>query len=276
MSEPLTGAEAAIAALTRLFEQGQDKLAQGASTGEARLPMSARYCPEYKRLSGLDDHEAFDAQIREAERAGAIAADRTRQGGDSAGWERLRLLDLDVLAGLLKRPLRHQQFALTRHSLEQSLAHHPVIEQILEHWRLGKAVRGQDMTALSTLLDATRVATAARQAGLVERQLRKESARLFGNSKRIEQLGIWLDILSSGELAATGLSDGEIWAQYGLRKEPQPLLLSGTGRVTISASEVNLCRPYLGLPTRALEHLSLHADFLLSIENLTSFHEFIA
>ena len=106
-----------------------------------------------------------------------------------------------------------------------------------------------------------------------ERLLRVESVRLFGDSKRIEKLVSWLDVIGSEQLPPTGLPVEDILAQYGLRRVPQPALVSGHGRVELSGQWVSIPRPYLGLPLESVTRFEGAPRFVLSIENLTTFHE---
>lgn len=122
------------------------------------------------------------------------------------------------------------------------------------------------------LAEAARLVAARAQDPGHERILRRESARLFGDSKRIEKLSPWLEVLTTGELAAAGRSNEEIWAELGLRREPQPLLVSGSGTIELDEGRVPLVRPYLGLPLESVRTVMAEAGYVLTIENLASFH----
>jgi hypothetical protein len=114
-------------------------------------------------------------------------------------------------------------------------------------------VRGRRSEAAVDLADAARVVDAGLREGGPERLLRRESIRLFGDSKRVEALTPWLEVLLTGELAATGLDDAQIWSALGLRKQPQPLLLAGGARLQlVDGLHVDLVRPYLGIAPESL------------------------
>ncbi len=107
-----------------------------------------------------------------------------------------------------------------------------------------------------------------------ERILRMASIALFGDSKRLEALTAWLDLLVAGELAPSGLEDEQVWSALGLRREPQPLLLAGQGAVQLDdGSRHVLPRRWLGFPMDAVRGIATEVHALLSIENLASFHE---
>ena len=99
---------------------------------------------------------------------------------------------------------------------------------------------------------------AARQADAGnERILRRESVRLFGQSKRLEKLTPWLDLLLTNDLASSGLMPQETWALLDLRREPQPFLVAGSGTVTLlDGMQLPLARPFLGLPSEAISGFS--------------------
>jgi DNA topoisomerase VI subunit A len=77
----------------------------------------------------------------------------------------------------------------------------------------------------------------------------------------------------TGELTPSGLDNVQIWSALGLRREPQPVLVAGEGWVQLAQARLALCRPYLGLPVDAVQTIETQARYVLSIENLTSFHD---
>lgn len=150
----------------------------------------------------------------------------------------------------------------------------PVITEVLHAWRAGRKVRGHGPEAGADLADATRAVETLLADARSERILRKASIALFGDSKRLEALTAWLDLLVAGELAPSGLEDEQVWSALGLRREPQPLLLAGQGAVQLDdGSRHVLPRRWLGFPMDAVRGISTEVHALLSIENLASFHE---
>src|SRR3546814_14542537 len=91
----------------------------------------------------------------------------------------------------------------------------------------------------------------SRKSAVDEILLRRESTRLFSDSKRIEKLGKWLDVLLNDDIAPSGLMDGEVFSAIGLFKEPQPFLISAVA--TAHGDEISspLFRPYHGQHGRA-------------------------
>lgn len=258
--------------LERLLHRGERARCRGTSE-LVRLAMTASTCPEYFALDALDSLEAFHAEIALAERAGAVTSERTRSGGDSAGLKRVTLVDLNRLGQHLGVRLMSDRTMEASMLLDQWQATYPVISQVLERWSQGKQVRSCGPEAAPLIADAISAVERRRSDETEERILRRESVRLFGDTKRLERLTPWLDLLTSGELAASGLSNDDIWASLGLRREPQPMLVAGSGIVRLKVGELPLCKPYLGLPVDAVESIETQARYLLTIENLASFHD---
>lgn len=259
-------------ALERLLRRGERARARGASERVA-LAMTPASCPEYCALDTLDTLEAFHAEIALAERAGAVTAERTRSGGDSRGLKRITVADLDRLGQHLGIRLLSDRAHDAELLLRPWSETYPVVSQVLAVWRQGKKVRGHGPEASQELLDAIRVVESRRRDDLEERILRRESVRLFNDSKRLERLTPWLDVVSNDELAASGLSNEDVWSSLGLRREPQPMLVAGRGVAMLGENRIPLCRPYLGLPVDAVTTIETNARYLLTIENLASFHD---
>jgi hypothetical protein len=279
----------ARAVLERLLRRVESARLRGAAE-PASLPMSA--AAEYAALRSLGELEAFHAAIALAERAGAIRVQRDGRRGDGSRLLRLTVADPAALARHLDLPLLGDQVAAAARELDPWTARFPVIAEVLDAWCRGRKVRGAGPeAAIDLAAAATAVAARGEDAGH-ERILRRESVRLFGDSKRLERLTPWLEVLATGELAATGLSREEVWSAIGLRREPQPLLLAGTGTVVLSAAPapavqlrcphvldeptaatLPLVRPYLGLPVERVQAVAAAATCVLTIENLATFHE---
>jgi hypothetical protein len=258
--------------LERLFQRAEAAASRGA-TGRVSLTMSEASCPEYTAQQTLDEFEAYHAYMALAERAGCVRLEWTRMGGTGRGLKRIALADHAALANFLGRPLRSSVVERARELLAPYGASLPIVQEVLERWRLGKPVRGLGPEHALDVKDALDVALDAAGRTDAERLLRSESVRRFGDSKRLERLVPWLDVVGSGQLQPTGLPVEDILAQFGLRRVPQPALLSGTGRIELSGAWVPMLRPYLGLPPEAVARVEGAPRFVLSIENLTSFHE---
>ncbi len=267
MSDP------ARATLERLLRKGERARLRGDSRA-ASLPMTTpASAADYLALETLDARERFHAAVALAERAGAVHVERDRHQGDGQRLLRIRVAHLDVLAAYLGIVLLDARTAAAETILQPWQARFPVLDAVLQAWRGGRKVRAQGPEAASDLADAARAVAALQDAPGGERILRRESVRLFGDSKRLERLTPWLELLATGETAASGLAREDVWSAIGLRREPQPLLLAGSGHVDLDGSVLPLVRPYLGLPMDTLRSLATEARYLLTIENLASFHD---
>lgn len=258
--------------LERLLQRAENAVSRG-SGGTVSLLLSQASCPEYAQLQTLEEFDAFHGGMTLAERQGCVVLEWTRTGGDSRGLRRVTVRDVEALARFLGGIPRQSVVDAARRRLEAFEDQYPVLTTVLERWRQGKPVRSCGPEDVEDLYDAVRLAMDARQQTSVDRVLRGESVRLFGDSKRAERLVAWLDVLGSGDLAPTGLASEDIWAQFGLRRTPQPVLVSGSGQAMVGEQAVPLVRPFLGLPTDAVTQFEGTPSFVLTIENLTTFHE---
>lgn len=259
----------ARAALEKLLRRGERARSRGASE-RASLALTTASYPAYGALATLDDVEAFHAEIALAERAGAVTAERARTGD---ALQRLWLADLDRLGRHLGIDLLSDRAQAADEALAMWTASYPVLARLTAAWTEGRKLRGAGPEAAQDVLDAIAVVEARRRDSAQERILRRESIRLFGHSKRLERLMPWLDLLTCDELAVSGLDDEDIWASLGLRREPQPMLVAGSGVVRLQDTALPLCRPYLGLPVDAVQTIETTARYVLTIENLASFHD---
>lgn len=261
---------AADAVLARLLRRAESARRRG-DDRPAAINMAG--VEEYTTLRTLPELETFHARIALAERAGALQVQRETRAGDGSRLLRVSVCDAAALAKHLGVSLLDQRVAAAELLLAPWRQRFPVLEEVLAAWRDNRKLRGAGPEAAQGLADAACAVSARLDDAGSERVLRRESARLFGDSKRLEKLTRWLELLATGELTASGLSDVEVWAMLGLRREPQPLLIAGAGTATVGEVSLPLLRPFIGLPLEQLRGLRTDARCLLSIENLASFHD---
>ena len=258
-------------ALMRLLRSGERARSQAKSEAVS-LPMTSAKCPEYATLRTLSEIETFDAEIALAVRAGAITAERERFG-EHPRLLRLQLVSLESLGAHLGVDLLSAQVVQAAAQLADSVPAFPILQDVLDVWASGRQIRGHGPGAARDIADAVKAVLACRSDDTQERLLRRESVRIFRDSKRLEVLSPWLDLLLTDELTASGLDNAQIWSALGLRREPQPVLVAGHGTVILPQTTIALCRPYLGLPVDAVRTIETQARYVLTIENLTSFHD---
>lgn len=264
---------AARQVLDRLLRRAESARLRGADEQVSLSMASASSAREYIALRSLDELERFHAEIALAERAGAIVAKREGRSGDGSKLLRLSVADLPALARHLGVPLLDEQVAEAMQKLDAWTLRFPIVVDVIEAWRHGRKVRGCSAEAAADLAFAAKAVAARADDAGHERILRRESVRLFGDSKQLEKLTPWLELLFTGELAPTGLLKEEVWSAIGLRREPQPMLLAGSGTVELADATLPLLRPYLGLPVESVRAVTTSARSVLTIENLASFHD---
>ena len=255
----------------RLLRSGELARSQGKSEAVS-LPMTVAKCPEYAALRTLNEIETFDAEIALAGGGGAVAVERERFG-EHPRLLRLNLVSLESLGAHLGIDLLSAQVVQATAQLADSVPAFPIVQDVLDAWARGRQVRGHGSEAARDIADAVKAVLACRSDDTQERLLRRESVRIFRDSKRLEALSPWLVLLLTGELTASGLENAQIWSALGLRREQQPVLVAGHGLAILPQTTIALCRPYLRLPVDAVRTIETQARYVLTIENLTSFHD---
>ncbi len=108
------------------------------------------------------------------------------------------------------------------------------------------------------------------------------SVQVFNDSKRFEMLkSAFVRLARLGNPAWTKRAEKEILQELNLVANPNYIHLSGNWQLTTQNGEIlslSGFTPSVGFPAAQVENLHtavLHADGLLCIENLTTFHEFV-
>lgn len=261
--------------LAKAFGRAQSAQSRGDSE-QITLLLNRSQCPEFFAMRSLDDARQFRAELGAAERSGAIRIIPAKRRVAPNDVKAVIVTDIDALAERLGFDVRSTQVAQAHGQLSPYLDAFPVLEKVLARWKAGRAVRGTipSPRAVHALLDAIRVRL-EREGKTDEVLLRRESIRMFNDSKRIEKLSRWLDLLAEGSLVASGLSRNEIFSALGLHKEPQPFLIAAEAIVTNGDIESRLFRPYHGLPTADVERFQFDPDpeCVVTVENKATFHE---
>ncbi len=155
------------------------------------------------------------------------------------------------------------------------------LRHVLTNLRAGKSPSPFSLTDtdLNTDLLTVMEAISALQA---ETPYRVFSVRTFNDSKRLETLKNQLVSLARlGNPEWKRLSAEEVLRELNLVPNPNYLHLAGNWQLTLESGEILSLggfSPALGFPaaqTASLQSVEIHADAVLSIENLTTFHEFV-
>lgn len=266
--------EIALGALRKLL-RAEESARINKTERTVSLRMNRHSYPAYLNISAFDEKQRAHAVFADAQRCGAVRLEWERFAGKEGQMERILLADGASLAEFLGViPLWDQLETAERALLDWS-AEFPAVQRILDAWCSGKTVRGKGPDDVENFVAALKVLAYLRGNPDRDFVLRLLSVRLFGDSKRLEQLSPHLDALS----AETGVAAGdpaEIFAGLGILRAPQPMLLAGGGVVRMSdGTRIPVPFPYVGVPPEAVAAYEprVPCEYVLTVENLTPFYE---
>lgn len=275
------GSALALKALGRLLGRAENAVAKkqvhpDKAARLVSLTLSEKSFPEYLRLQRHADKVECNASFQLAEREGAIHVEWDKRAGERTQVQRIVLRDENRLAQHLRVVPRWDFVAQGEHHFEPHLASHPMLAQVLSGWRKGNIVRGTRAGEVAHWLDAIQVLEHCAMNNGDDLPIRRLSARLFGDSKRIEAIWSTLDALVLGDLEQVQSEAEDLFAQLGLVKFPPTFLVAGRINVLYGDEIISASRPYVGLAPSEIHSVSLDASsirYLLTVENLTTFHE---
>lgn len=270
-----TGHHVAKLALEKLLQKAERAWArQSAQT--CTLVFSDASFPEYLKLPLRADKDSTHAELRNAERAGAIELEWDRRAGADGQILRVSLTDAELAATILRRLPAWRTYDEAKRQLAQ-WGEWSSIQAVLNRWRSGKQVRGLDPDRVADFADACKVIEACRQLPANEEiPIRRLSATLFSDSKRIEAIGKALDALTIESLDIPARDIEDVLSGLGLVKHPLPLLIAGRGTVELMDRQMlPIPVPYIGLAPQSVKSISFADNnaYVLTVENLTTFHE---
>lgn len=219
--------------------------------------------------------EEVHTALREAQRAGAIVIEWDPRAGEEGQVERLVLKDVQRLADHLRIP-SHANTMSRASALLEPWTTDARVAQILEQWAGLRLVRGRPPMDVEDLVDALRVLDMCRMRQGEDLAVRTVSSALFKDSKRLEALEPWLDLLTAPQLQDPRRSAEEVFADLGLVKYPPAVYVAGNARVLLGdGRSLSVPPPFVALAPRAIAGLELAIEIhtLLTVENLTTFHE---
>jgi len=227
----------------------------------------------YWRL-GYAQRQHVHVRFAAAEHAGAVQLRWARQGGDDRPLENIRLLDADKLAAFLGIASRSETLQKSRDTLTPWLTTHPRVIELLDAWEHLKTPRGLGTESTPDVADALLVLDALQLEQSEDQIVRVFSRRLFRDSKRIEALVRHIDLLTAEQLGSPARQQEEVFGALGLVKEPQPFLMVGTGSLTLESTQgCPVAKPFIGVSGRHVVAYAGMPAWVLSIENLTTFHQ---
>lgn len=269
--------ELARRALGKLLTSAENAAGRNATGRTISLRFSAASFPEYLAAETHAEKSACNTALMLAERAGAIRINWDQRAGDKTCVDRVELVDMVSLARHLGVVPRWVEVANATATFADCRSAHPVLDDVLECWRRGILARGTRPGNTSDWLDAITIVDFCRQSMELEIPVRRLSAHKLDDTKRIEKLSSLIDAVLQSDLSAPIREQEEVLSELGLIKYPQTVLISGHIDVVIDAMTVRVPRPYLGLPPLSVSEFTprTRVSFVLTIENLQSFHEFV-
>ena len=264
----------ALLKLLRRAENASGRSEDGRNIG---LRFSSESLPAYSAIGTHAEKEACHGDLLLAERDGAISIEWDRRAGERNQILRVQLLDREALARHLGLVPRWDAVARAAQHLGPHLTEYPVLEEVLASWRRGAKVRGTGPEDVEAWRYAVAVVSHCRAQVATDVAVRRLSAQLTGDSKRVEQLSAPIDVLIQGEVAAPVRDPEDVFNELGLVKFPPTFLISGALQVRVGDQHVPIDAPYLGFPPSAITGFASceTVPLLLTVENLTTFHELV-
>jgi hypothetical protein len=265
-------------ALQKLLRRAEN--AYGREEGERKLALrfSRESMPAYASIETHAEKESCHGELLLAEREGAITIEWDRRAGEKSQIQRIGLADRGALARLLGVVPRWEAVSRAAERFARWNAEYPVLAKVIEHWGSGAKMRGTGPEDVGAWDDAVKVVAHCRLQVAADVPVRRLSARLTGDSKRIEHLAAIIDVLVQGDVAAPARDPEDVFNEIGLVKFPPTLLIAGAIQVAIDGRNIAVDSAYLGFPPSAIAGFSCAPAVvaLLTVENLTTFHEMVA
>lgn len=268
----------AHAALLRLLRAGERAWARKGRP-YASLRFSAASNSEYLSLKSHADKQAYHALLVHAERKGAIAIEWDAAAGVRHQVRRIVLRDADALAELIGVVPRWRAIAAAATALSPWQDRFPNLLHLETAWRQGRKPRGFEPTDYELLVDAARTIEHCQKSDRREIPIRRLSVQLGFDSKRLESVSSALDLLLAESLDAPAREVEEVYGELGIVKHPLPALIAGNTDVYLSHDvALHVPAPYIGIAPDAVTAVRTASTcrFVLSVENLTIFHELAA
>ena len=263
----------ALEALEAVLVASERRADRGEAPDGATFPFTNARLASYYRCNAAELQQ-MHADLAVVARIGAITIDWDPNSAERGRILRLRAADTRKLATVVGRLPRWEMLAVAERELE-TWAAHPRIERLLAAWRTGKSPRSKGADSWAEWRDSLRVLDSLTTAVSRETPLRRLSTALFDDSKRIERLASCLDYLTTTNEDDPPRDSNDLFAELGLPRFPQPLLVSvnGAGLRLTEGTTIPAVEPYVGLAPEQVAGFDQPLDFVMTIENLSSFNE---
>lgn len=261
--------------LERLMERAENAWARSNEV-TASILFSEKGNPEYFNIRQATDKQDYHGVLLHAQSQGAILIEWDMAAGYQNQVKRVALTDGVILASLLKLTPRWEALSIVRQSFSPYFTQFPILEIILDAWKNGRKPRSLGIGDESKILDAIKTINQSKQLDQQDIPIRRMSARLGFDTKRLEAIIPALDLLTTVDISALPREKEEIFSELGLVKHPSPVMVAGCLTVQINGTDdISVPFPYLGLPPSSVTGIQIKHDcrMIISIENLTTFHE---
>lgn len=229
----------------------------------------------YHALRSLPQKTLCETTLLAASRQGAISLTKDKHNLEGGFFQRIELLNVDILARFLGQTPYSSHLALASQQLNDLLGSHPVLSEVIQKWAAMGKVRSLGPRDVQTWLDAARVisfCTDRATKDVISLPIREASAKLFNNSKRIERLVAPVDVLLQGSIESPPRPFAEVWQEIGLFREEQPILMAGNVTIKRQRLTARLDAPYAGFAAYCVLGVTSTPVKVMTIENLTTFH----
>jgi hypothetical protein len=266
----------ACLALSKLLKSAENASGRETSLRQISFNFAPKALPSYWELNNAERMTCHGALLH-AEREGAIEIRWDRRAGERNQVEKILLRDRDALARVLGIDPLWDLVTSANNQMKDLFDRHPVLVEVIDAWRRGKSVCNTIAQDVGAWMDAVAVIDHCRQNGVADVPVRRLSAALNLGSKRVESLYRIIDALVQGDISSPAREQEDVFSSIGLVKFPPTLLISGDLCVNLANGQSLLVAcPYMGVAPAAVESIGVdkaHLIHLLTVENLTTFHE---
>lgn len=268
-----SGAATAEALLNRLLDRFE---APTARVRDITQPI------DYTQVGGPSAQDEFHRVLHDAERASSIALERERLGRFTGEFARVRLIDADSLYRFLGRTPAKTSAEAARQTLEASVDDilkdgffREIEEEAIAAWRSNKSFLGFVPAQVDKLVTVFRLTHGIVHLSGRDIDHRTFSRRIVKDSKALERSeGRVAQLLKRRNPELAGEEPREVLEASGIVRRAH--LLQVRGPVQISGGSLRIDgtgQPFIGLPWAAvaLATLSRSVDYIITVENATSF-----
>lgn len=259
--------------LTKLLNAG-DKHSAGA---RVQLPfLNKANLKQYSKL-GFKDIIACEDVFKAAQDIGAIKITRDKFNNEHGLIERIDLTDISKLSTFLGLSTLTSRVEVAKAAFATHLDQFPVLAEVLSKWESAGTVRRAGPKSLNEWLDAITAINAARKRlrnDSISLPIRQFSTKCLKHSKRAEALTPFVDVLLSDSITTPPRTEAQVWQELDIFREEQPVLMAGNVKIKRTRLTAFLDMPYSGFHADAVLSAESNIDKILTIENLTTFHDY--